>query len=337
MGTKVESGEHERGIPKLIHRSHKLNVNEFDSDAQLTANLQSCMLLNPEYKTRYYGDVQVLSLLLDVIAETTDPDQFKNVSAAIRRLSGDPLSSVFVMRSDWFRLAALYKYGGWWLDGDVRCIDGIGEVLSSGALTDSVKAALELSGKGVEGWSEARVSKVAKPGACLFAWEGDLLQPVSAPGNWAFGCPAKHPFLQHAMDELVKRVLDMKYSEEEDPFSARLESAEGPRYVDVVHTTGVGMIGDALHQYAGKALSEVRRVFGEREDQQTWDRVSVVWPADPDTVGGALIVLPYCFFRSRGCAHLARNLEDRVIFHHEFEASWRTSVGLNYRDVSSDL
>ena len=46
----------------------------------------------------------------------------------------------------------------------------------------------------------------------------------------------------------------------------------------------------------------------------------------------AVVLLPYCFFRSRGCPHLHANhsaFADRVLFHHEFDTAWRPSFWHN--------
>ena len=50
-------------------------------------------------------------------------------------------------------------------------------------------------------------------------------------------------------------------------------------------------------------------------------------PSDPLAL---VAVLPYCFFRSRGCDHLQRRLNDDVVFHHEFETTWRRSFWHNF-------
>ena len=39
-------------------------------------------------------------------------------------------------------------------------------------------------------------------------------------------------------------------------------------------------------------------------------------------------VLPYCYFRSRGCPHLAG--ADVVFFHHEFDTAWRPAFWHNH-------
>jgi hypothetical protein len=52
-----------------------------------------------------------------------------------------------------------------------------------------------------------------------------------------------------------------------------------------------------------------------------------------------VVVLPYCFFRSRGCGHLSSPdsvWEDRVLFHHEFDTAWRPSYWHNYYQPESE-
>lgn len=43
-----------------------------------------------------------------------------------------------------------------------------------------------------------------------------------------------------------------------------------------------------------------------------------------------MLVLPYCFFRAKGCPHLAARFGDKVMFHHEFETDWRPSFWHNF-------
>ena len=53
--------------------------------------------------------------------------------------------------------------------------------------------------------------------------------------------------------------------------------------------------------------------------------------ASPNKPGpAAVLVLPYCFFRSRGCPHLLARFRDRVAFHHEFDTDWRQAWWHNY-------
>merc|ERR1711972_73053 len=107
-------------------------------------------------------------------------------------------------------------------------------------------------------------------------------------------------------------------------------------YVNVLNTTGPGMLGEALSSYAGRNLGKVRKIFGETPgDSQSWDRLSVVHPLSTKANIAPVIVLPYCFFRSRGCEHLLQRFEDKVVFHHEFDTSWRPSFWHNYYEPKS--
>eukprot|EP00930_Biecheleria_cincta_P050618 TRINITY_DN35808_c0_g1_i1.p1 TRINITY_DN35808_c0_g1~~TRINITY_DN35808_c0_g1_i1.p1 ORF type:complete len:156 (-),score=12.59 TRINITY_DN35808_c0_g1_i1:743-1150(-) len=127
------------------------------------------------------------------------------------------------------------------------------------------------------------------------------------------------------MEELAARILNVQIRTQHDPFAAPVQTIHGLQYVDVLHTTGPGMLGEALTSFAGRNLRALREAFGEKgNDCQTWDAISVV--AQSSTI----IILPYCFFRSRGCAHLVRRFGDKVIFHHEFDTSWRPSFWHNY-------
>merc|ERR1712008_9548 len=169
---------------------------------------------------------------------------------------------------------------------------------------------------------------------CLLAWEGELPQAVSSPLNWAVGCTQGHPFLKIAMTELSRRVLQLQPQQQEDPFAARVMTDRGWQYVNVLQTTGPALFGEALTSYAGKDLRSVRLEHGEMVDMpETWDAVSVIQGASQAPV----VVLPYCFFRSRGCAHLASRFQDKVVFHHEFDTSWRPSFWHNYLPSTSEL
>ena len=100
-------------------------------------------------------------------------------------------------------------------------------------------------------------------------------------------------------------------------------------------------------------------------DRSTWDRASIVVPPldgscavktrnnnnDLDTEnadgtfegscagqnrGPVVLMVPVCFFRSRGCDHMRARFGDRVIFHHEFETSWRPSYWHNFHGSTFD-
>ena len=237
---------------------------------------------------------------------------------------------VFILKSDWHRLAAVYLYGGWWLDCDVRCIDDMGEIFSSSVMQAELlrSTALHQSKGGSKGRSRDELPAQEVGVGCVFAWEGAVRDRPSAPLSWAFGCHAAHPFLLFAMRALAERVRALQPSAKPDPFAARIQTPHGWRYVDVLQTTGPGMLGQALGEWGGRTLHSLRHLYGEMDaDEATWDRMSVL--GEP-----LVVMMPYCFFRSRGCAHLKQRWNDSVIFHHEFDTSWRPSFWHNYLEPS---
>ena len=116
--------------------------------------------------------------------------------------------------------------------------------------------------------------------------------------------------------------------------AARGPAARAARVaVPVLQLTGPAALQQALDKYS-RALTEMslgrlREHHGESSlDPRTWDRVSLISrkvthasPLSSLSRGAvaSVTVLPYCFFRSRGCAHLVDRYKDRVIFHHEFD------------------
>lgn len=274
-------------------------------------NLVSCARVNKGYKTFYYDDAGI-DRILEVAASASGSHNIRQAADAMR--------GVPVARADMARLALLWLVGGWWLDADVVCLDAIDETPLAVA-----------------------------PPACVFAWEGAVVSEPSSPLNWAFACSPKHDMPLLALGEAARRVLAFV---QEGAFADRCRGERRPFCAEgetpVLELTGPAMLGDALLAYAQTSdrrrpasLRAVREMAGERaEDPSTWD--SVVGIGDECRV----TILPYCFFRSRGCAHLlprwcvrAIKIEqnqgrfrrnDRVLFHHEFDTSWRATFFHNY-------
>jgi len=122
-------------------------------------------------------------------------------------------------------------------------------------------------------------------------------------------------------------------------FMVHGEDTGGKFSVDVLGLTGPAMVGEALQQYHGTgSLRGVREGFGEKgEDESSWAMVSIVKPGNSNSNSNEsqgssddVVVLPYCFFRSRGCKHIQEAFRDTVIFHHEFDTSWRPTFWHNY-------
>mmetsp|Transcript_19859 Transcript_19859/g.55841 ORF Transcript_19859/g.55841 Transcript_19859/m.55841 type:complete len:411 (+) Transcript_19859:60-1292(+) len=336
------------GIPRVTHRSHKFAPGAIRArEPRLWENLKSCVDHNPGSEARYYDNLQVDEVLHrlvdDISAAASGSPLGGRMRDALSLISREPYSQAFVLKSDWFRLAVVYLEGGWWVDGDVRCIDPIDSVLAwEEPMGRALNEALRKEGGG---------SRSPSTEACVFAWEGELPLQPSAPLNWAFGCPPRHPFLLHAMGELSDRVMRMTpHADPGGGFRAAVSLPSGESlYLDVLSTTGPGMVGEALQSYGNPAesLKAVRERYGEREgDKETWDRVSIVSrhgkvehvDGSTDTSSSSsVVVLPYCFFRGRGCGHLDRRFSDMVIFHHEFDTSWRRSYWHNYFRPSASI
>ena len=276
---------------RVLHRSHNYSA------AALTAatggarlgrtrrNVVSCAVENPGYATIWYDDA-ALDAFLDEAAALD-----ARIATAIDALRRPPFSKHFVLRTDLARLLLVHTYGGWWLDADAVCID-------------DPLAELEIEG-------------------CVFAWEGSVADDPSAPLNWAFACEKGHRFPLHAALLAADRIA---------AFSGDAGACAGERSaycaggtIPVLDLTGPAMLGDALRAYAGASSNRaLREAAGERaDDASTWARATTVKMRRGGR-GGNVTVLPYCFFRSRGCAHLAGPpYHDRVLFHHEFDTAWR--------------
>ena len=289
--------------PRILHRSHNYSATTLSSgdttaDARLrmvARNVVSCAEHNPGFETRWYDDRR-LEAVLDAFGAADE-----RLEAAVAALRRPPFSAAFVARADLARLAMLYLYGGFWLDSDAACID-----------------AIETSLPPVQG--------------CVFAWEGSVADSPSAPLNWAMGCPRPgHGFVLDAALLVAERIQHYlargpgtACAGERGAYCA---TGDGRAMIPVLSITGPAALGDALAAYAGVPSNRaLREAHGEDpRDQATWATVSYV-----ESSRGDVTVLPYCFFRSRGCAHLKDAFDDRVIFHHEFDTAWRRSFWHNY-------
>ena len=197
------------GIPAVFHRSHRFAFAELESLVGHSArdrswsipesllrvrrNLDSCAAMNPEAVTKYYDDAQVeavLDALYVYLQEGAQTEVAEIVGACIARLRTDAvLKEVFVLRSDFFRLAILFLEGGWWIDSDVVCIDPLGPTL------------------------ELVLAEEQRQAGCILAWEGAITD-ASAPLNWAMGCRRTHPFILEALELSARNVVAWRRPDE---------------------------------------------------------------------------------------------------------------------------
>ena len=157
---------------------------------------------------------------------------------------------------------------------------------------------------------------------CVFAWEGSVADEPSAPLNWAFACRRGHGFPLQAALLAADRIAAFSEDAEACAGERRAYCAGGT--IPVLDLTGPAMLGDALQAYAGASSNRaLREAAGERAGEaSTWARATTVKD---------VTVLPYCYFRSRGCPHLAG--ADVVFFHHEFDTAWRPAFWHNHYSV----
>lgn len=298
-----------RGIPRVLHRSHNLSVAQLAGFGEDTAlgrrvaqNVASCARVNPKFETRWYED-RHLDGVLDAVAGL-DP----RLEVLVRTLRAPPLAGIYVLRADVARLGLAYLRGGWWLDADAVCLDALG-------------------------------AHLPRTRGCVLAWEGAVGDGASAPLNWALGCPAKHAFPLDAALLVADRVASFAA----DRFRAGAACAGARRpfcatgdgvAVPVLDLTGPAAVGAALAEYAGvRSLDAPRAAAGEvAGNPATWAAVTTI-----ENALGPVTVLPYCFFRSRGCGHLDAEYDDRVLFHHEFDTDWRPTRFHNYLDADPPL
>ena len=173
-------------------------------------------------------------------------------------------------------------------------------------------------------WLDADVVCIDDPLAeleiegCVFAWEGSVADEPSAPLNWAFACEKGHRFPLHAALLAADRIAAFSGDAGACAGEKRAYCAGG---IPVLDLTGPAMLGDALRAYTGASSNRaLREAAGERaDDASTWARATTVKD---------VTVLPYCYFRSRGCPHLAG--ADVVFFHHEFDTAWRPAFWHNH-------
>lgn len=349
----------DRLFPRVIHRSHRFEVSDIQTHAEhkrLRRNLLSCADMNQGFDTFYYTDAQVNKTMHTLLRHLNAAGTHSKAAGRIKRAWSQlythaTLRQVQVLKVDVFRLAAVFLSGGWWLDCDAVCIDPIDDTFDmlrphiSSAITASQAMSVDTSAAvGVDD----KFQSMERP-SCVFAWEGDIEATTSSPLNWAFGCEAGAPVLLHVLSHIAGRLLrwvqqeggsaaPTTVPESERAFCAPARGPGGKQVlVPVLHLTGPAALESAVDLFSrrvtGEGLQGLRRRAGEvHGDKSTWDRMAIIGNITVQPV----VVLPYCFFRSRGCPHLHERFEDRVIFHHEFDTSWRPSFWHNYMRLEDE-
>lgn len=220
-----ELGVSEPGdMERIIHRSHRFVETQLrtishsvdDSLSRVRRNLDSCVEINSNMETRYYDDEQ-LSLSMERVLDglnTKVPLDALKIRRAWGKLRNDRvLKNVFILQVDLFRLGIVWLQGGWWLDADVVCLDGIEETLYSIPVQKEIDEAKQKYAAVINSARlESCEPSVSESFGCVWAWEGSVPSPSetsasSSPLNWAFGCSKGHPFLVKALSLASERIL----------------------------------------------------------------------------------------------------------------------------------
>ena len=262
------------GIPMLFHRSHRFTRAQLEGHHTTTIrtaeeqrrlrrtarNVRSCTTANAGSLTVYSDDSALEATMAELLREV-DGARRERFTAAWRKLHArrSPLSDVFVLRSDWFRLASVWMHGGWWIDADAACIDSFDDALGTEAVAAELSAARVTAASPAAPRHCRRRQASPRPlvtRRCVFAWEGDVASTRSAPLNWAFGCSARHAFLLGVMDALVARINAWSATApagsppHRDAFAAQASTSRGAAVdIPVLSLTGPALVGDALEAY----------------------------------------------------------------------------------------
>ena len=143
-------------------------------------------------------------------------------------------------------------------------------------------------------------------------------RPPSAPLNWAFACEKGHELPLHAALLAADRIA--AFSGDAEACAGERRSVLRGRYYPGPRPDGPGHARRRATSVRGASSNRaLREAAGERADAaSTWATTTTVKD---------VTVLPYCYFRSRGCPHLAG--ADVVFFHHEFDTAWRPAFWHN--------
>ena len=343
-------------IPYQIFRSHKHSTTALQqllqaecpvtdpstAEQRVCRNLQSCAQVNPDAAQQYFDDTGLMYIveheLLPTLKLEAAQSEYAQIKQAWHRLrEHHVLRQVMVLQADFFRLAIVWLRGGWWADADVRCIDSIAQTLNSKQMLTEIR---EAAARATETCSAGGCNAQPQVG-CVLAWEGEVSNPPASTLNWAFGCAARHPLMLTVMARAASLINgwsphDLVRTPAE--FMAAVSSRGKKFHVDVLRLTGPAMFTDAVGILAKQwglhhTLTQLRQdvAHESKNNKSTWDLATFLPPGNSGAE--AVLILPYCFFRSRGCGHLVNKFNDRVIFHHEFETSWRQSYWHNYFDL----
>lgn len=222
--------------------------------------------VNPDFDLVHYSDEEARAFIAEHYAGTILADTYDIVTP--------------IMRADIFRLAAIYKLGGFYMDMDV---------LGKSSLDPLVEAIDNEEFQAVfpkEWWISTGYYASIYPGRTPEDNEDHWQM-----GQYAFGAVPEHPFIKDALEEAIVRSVNLMTAKGDDVQSIRdvdILSATGPylftelyhsgrkegRYADVYHIAG-DSDAPALESRHGGADWHKFGPYGEHMLSHTWTKPEV--------------------------------------------------------------
>ncbi|KAL3815257.1 hypothetical protein ACHAXA_002793 [Cyclostephanos tholiformis] len=216
-----------KSIPKSIIQTSRDSTVDRPDWIEYRNSLQK---FNPEFELVHYSDEEARAFIAENYAGTILMDTYDIVTP--------------IMRADLFRLAAIYKLGGFYMDMDMLGKSSLAPLVES-IDNEEFQAVFPK-----EWWMSTGYYSNIYPGRTP---EDD--EDHWQVGQYAFGAVPEHPFIKDALEEAIVRSVNLMTTKGDDPDSIRdvdILAATGPylftelyhsgrkegRYADVYHLAG---------------------------------------------------------------------------------------------------
>jgi len=253
-----------KSIPRTIIQTSKDSTVDRPDWIEYRESLRRA---NPDFDIVHYSDDEARAFIAEHYAGTILADAYDVVTP--------------IMKADIFRLAAVYKLGGFYMDMDVlgkTSLDPLVEAIDGGEYQAVFPK---------EWWMSTGYYASIYPGR-MPEDDEDHWQM----GQYAFGAVPEHPFVKDALEEAIVRSVNLMTSKGDDVESIRdldILSATGPylvtelyhsgrkegRYADVYHIAG-DTDAPALDSRHGGPDWHKFGPYGEHMLSHTWTKPEVM-------------------------------------------------------------
>jgi len=234
-----------KSIPKTIIQTSKDSTVDRLDWIEYRNSLQKS---NPDFELVHYSDDEARAFIAEHYAGTILEDTYDIVTP--------------IMRADIFRLAAIYKLGGFYMDMDM---------LGKSSMDPLVEAIDNEEFQAVfpkEWWMSTGYYTSIYPGRTPEDDEDHWQM-----GQYAFGAVPEHPFVKDALEEAIVRSVNLMTSKGDDVESIRdvdILAATGPYLFTELYHSGrkEGRYGDVYHIGGDSAAP----VLENRHGGQDWHK-----------------------------------------------------------------